>query len=160
MNQIFTISNNPRNILNEGDSGLRVLKKKNKEMRNLSLNTKKDRNDPFFHIFQQDLDDFQSTKNYYNRNKFQFTKLPKIVEKNSKVKYAQEILEEKEVFAKNKVLRQNIAKLKAMNLIQDKNIKIKSFKATGKSDFVMNDFHLRATNPGFSRNNLGSFFTK
>ena len=157
MTQKINISSQHGNILNQGNTAHQTNKKTNKVGRNLSLNTKKD---PFFYIFQQEIDDFQTTKNLYNRNKLPFIKLPKIFEKNSKVKYAQEILEEKEVFAKNEVLRQNIAKLKAMNLIQDKNIKIKSFKSTGKSDFVMNDFHLRATNPGFSRNNLGSFFTK
>lgn len=157
MTQKIHISPQYGNILSDGNTEHHTSKKTNKVGRNLSLSTKKD---PFFYIFQQDLDDFQTTKTLYNRKKLLPTKLPKILETNSKVKYAQEILEEKEVFAKNEILRQNIAKLKAMNLIQDKSLKIKSFKSTGKSDFVMNDFHLRATNPGFSRNNLGSFFTK
>jgi len=154
-------SNFKQNIFNEIDNGRKLYKEnKNPKVRYLSLEKKINDDDEFFNVFERDIDDFKTTKNYYNRNKFQFTKLPSIFENNSKVKYAQEILEEKEIFAKNDVLRKNIAKLKEMHLIQDKNIKIKSFKSSGKSDFVYNDFHLRATNPGFSRNKLGSFFTK
>lgn len=118
------------------------------------------RHDPFFEIFQREIDDFQSTKSFENRNKYNYTRFPRLFEKNSRIKFAQEILEEKEVFVQNEVLKRNIEKLKEMNLIQDKNLRIKSFKASGKSEFVLNDFHLRATNPGYSRNNLGSFYTK
>ena len=37
--------------------------------------------------------------------------------------------------------------------------KIRTF-LPADAKFVMNDFHIKETNPGFARNNLGGFFTK
>ena len=92
----------------------------------------------FFTLFEQDVNEFKTIKNQINKNPFQMKKkdLPKdqrSLEEPWRIKMAQEILEEKEIFEKNEILMQNIAKLKEMHLIEDKNqIRIKNFKPTGK----------------------------
>lgn len=117
----------------------------------------------FFNIFEKDINEYKTFHNKVNMHKIKEKGLThlqrKYMDDGWKIKIAEEILAEKEVFEKNENLKRNIEKLKNLNLLCCKDLKIKNFKPSGKSQYVMNDYHTRSTNPGFSRNKLGNFFT-
>lgn len=123
----------------------------------------KPKDQEFFNIFERDINDYKTFQNKVNTHKITEKGLShlqkKFMEDGWKIKIAEEILAEKEVFEKNENLKKNIEKLKRLNLLCCKELKIKNFKSTGKSQYIMNDYHTRSTNPGFSRNKLGNFFT-
>jgi hypothetical protein len=47
-----------------------------------------------------------------------------------------------------------------MKLLKEPKINANKYPGVAKFDFVYNDFHSRNTNPGYSRNCLGGFYTK
>ena len=51
-------------------------------------------------------------------------------------------------------------KLKSLNLLKDSDIHVKRHNHNDKFNFVYNDFHSKSTNPGYSRNDKGGFFTR
>lgn len=117
----------------------------------------------FFNSFEKDIEAYRSFKNKINMNKIPARSLTnnqkQFLSDQFKIHLAEEILAEKEVFEKNEDLMKNIEKIKRMNLFHPKDLHIRRYKSTGKSSYVMNDYHTRSTNPGFSRNKLGNFFT-
>ncbi len=74
--------------------------------------------------------------------------------------YQRVILENREIFANKEKLFEGIEKLDELKLLEKKRMNIKVVTKRGRVDFVMNDFHARATNPGFARNSLGNFYTR
>jgi len=48
-----------------------------------------------------------------------------------------------------------------MNLLKvHGSLHVKRYDSGGKVNYVYNDFHTKSTNPGFSRNKIGGFYTK
>ena len=48
-----------------------------------------------------------------------------------------------------------------MNLLKvNGSLHVKRYESGGKVKYVYNDFHTKQTNPGFSRNKIGGFYTK
>lgn len=58
----------------------------------------------------------------------------------------------------NSALMDSIVKLRDMNLLKLNSPSTNRYKGVGKVDYVMNDFHARSTNPGYSRNHGGVFY--
>ena len=149
-------------LLNQIESGNRLNKMypPNHSKAFLSFHQEKD---PFFNIFEKDVNDYHTFHNKINMQKISEHQLSfpqkQFMKDQWKLKIAKEILEEKEVFEKNEELKKNIEKIKSLDLLRNKELNIKNFKFSGKSQYVMNDYHTRSTNPGFSRNKLGNFFT-
>lgn len=56
-------------------------------------------------------------------------------------------------------LVESVLKLKEMKLLREKSLQITRYSEI-PSVPVYNDYHSRETNPGYSRNKLGGFFTK
>lgn len=50
--------------------------------------------------------------------------------------------------------------LKRMNLLLSKDLQRMKFPGVIKYHHIHNDYHERMTNPGYSRNYLGKFYTK
>lgn len=80
---------------------------------------------------------------------------PKTTLKNHVI---ENILQDSEVFLQNQNLLDSVYKLKKMNLLKQHQVHINRFPGIGKFDFVLNDFHSKSTNPGFSRNKEGGYF--
>lgn len=53
-----------------------------------------------------------------------------------------------------------MAKLKEMKLLTGKDLNKVKFPGVIKHEHIYNDYHERQTNPGFSRNEKGKFYTK
>ena len=60
----------------------------------------------------------------------------------------------------NPVLLENVKKLKELRLLRKHEIHVNRYRGNGSINFVFNDIHERSTNPGFSRNNKGGFYTR
>eukprot|EP00828_Plagiopyla_frontata_P004287 TRINITY_DN11514_c0_g1_i1.p1 TRINITY_DN11514_c0_g1~~TRINITY_DN11514_c0_g1_i1.p1 ORF type:complete len:123 (-),score=9.07 TRINITY_DN11514_c0_g1_i1:157-525(-) len=69
------------------------------------------------------------------------------------------ILQEQDILANRPALLNQIEKLKSMGLLRDYQRNVKRMKGQQKVEYVYNDFHSKATNPGYARNGLGSFYT-
>jgi len=71
-----------------------------------------------------------------------------------------EILAHSDVFLNNKELYNNVILLKKANLLNEKVVCIKTLDGIGKVNYVLNDFHSKSTNNGYSRNFGGLFFNR
>eukprot|EP01017_Pseudomicrothorax_dubius_P022237 TRINITY_DN2399_c0_g1_i7.p2 TRINITY_DN2399_c0_g1~~TRINITY_DN2399_c0_g1_i7.p2 ORF type:complete len:250 (-),score=52.87 TRINITY_DN2399_c0_g1_i7:1313-2062(-) len=83
--------------------------------------------------------------------------IPKSTLKNNII---ERIIMDEATISKNPNLVNSIFKLKSLNLLNVRNPKVNRFKGIGKAEYVYNDYHTRHTNPGFSRNKLGTFFER
>lgn len=83
--------------------------------------------------------------------------LPKTTIRN---KVVEDLVHQYDSLMNNKNLLDYVYKIKSQNLLKNQAIKVEKNKGVGKFNFVYNDYHLRETNPGFARNNLGTFFTR
>lgn len=81
--------------------------------------------------------------------------IPKTTIKN---KIVENLLKEGNSILTKDGLMQNMYKLKNQNLLKSYKANVKTQKGIGKLDFIPNDVHIKATNPGYSRNALGTFF--
>lgn len=67
---------------------------------------------------------------------------------------------DKDALEKSNKLVEGMAKLKEMKLLTGKDLNEVKFPGVIKHEHIHNDYHERLTNPGFSRNEKGKFFTK
>lgn len=70
-----------------------------------------------------------------------------------------ELSEQECVLNRHPELVESIIKLKDMKLLREKSLQITRYSEIPNVP-VYNDYHSRETNPGYSRNKLGGFFTK
>lgn len=61
---------------------------------------------------------------------------------------------------RSKALLAGMLDLKRMNLLIGKDLQRMKFPGVTKYNHIHNDYHERMTNPGYSRNYLGKFYTK
>lgn len=61
---------------------------------------------------------------------------------------------------RSKALLTGMVDLKRMNLLLGKDLQRMKFPGVIKYSHIHNDYHERMTNPGYSRNYLGKFYTK
>ena len=67
---------------------------------------------------------------------------------------------DKEALDRSKQLIEGMSKLKEMKLLEGKDLSKVKFPGVIRHEHVYNDYHERVTNPGFSRNYQGKFYTK
>ena len=98
--------------------------------------------------------DIGSLKNmlYYDKRT---NSIPKTTIKN---KIVENLLKEGKLILTKDSLMQNMYKLKNQNLLKSYKANVKPQKGIGKLDFIPNDVHSKATNPGYNRNALGTFY--
>ena len=61
---------------------------------------------------------------------------------------------------RSRQLLQRMVELKKLGLLCDRDMQNVKFPGAIRTEHVHNDYHDRVTNPNFSRNHLGRFFTK
>lgn len=83
-----------------------------------------------------------------------------VPKKTLKNKIVEKIVEDSDLFIKHPALMQSVYKLKSLNLLKEHDIHVKRYNGVGKFNFVFNDFHSKSTNPGYSRNDKGGFYTR
>jgi hypothetical protein len=95
-------------------------------------------------------------------NSKQLTQILKNDEKASKEARSviRSLQEDADAIDRSDRLLSGMLELKRMNLLVGKDLQKVKFPGVGKLHHVHNDYHERATNPGFSRNFLGRFYTK
>ena len=67
---------------------------------------------------------------------------------------------DKEALDRSRQLIEGMSKLKEMKLLEGKDLSRVKFPGVIRHEHVYNDYHERVTNPGFSRNYQGKFYTK
>lgn len=67
---------------------------------------------------------------------------------------------DKDSLERSKQLVEGMAKLKDMKLLEGKDLGKVKFPGVIKHEHIYNDYHERVTNPGYSRNYQGKFYTK
>ena len=67
---------------------------------------------------------------------------------------------DKEALDRSRQLIEGMSKLKEMKLLEGKDLSKVKFPGVIRHEHVYNDYHERVTNPGFSRNYQGKFYTK
>ena len=70
------------------------------------------------------------------------------------------LMAEKKDLEKSEILVEGMKKLKELDLLSGKGLKKVSMPGIIRHEHVHNDYHERSTNPGYSRNYQGKFFTK
>lgn len=70
------------------------------------------------------------------------------------------LLIDKDSLEKSQQLVEGMSKLKDMKLLTGKDLNKVKFPGVIKHEHVYNDYHERVTNPGYSRNFQGKFYTK
>lgn len=83
--------------------------------------------------------------------------IPKSVIKSQRI---ENLLKESDALLSNKQLLNYVYKIKKLNLLENPSLKISGLKGSGRFNYIINDYHLRETNPGYARNTLGTFFTR
>jgi len=77
-----------------------------------------------------------------------------------KNKIIEDIVDNASTVTKNQVLVDKLIHLRDLKLLNPNTPYFNRLKGIGKVDFVYNDYHSKATNPGYSRTPLGTFFCK
>ena len=67
---------------------------------------------------------------------------------------------DKEALDRSRQLIEGMSKLKEMKLLEGKDLSKVKFPGVIRHEHIYNDYHERVTNPGFSRNYQGKFYTK
>lgn len=67
---------------------------------------------------------------------------------------------DKDSLERSRQLVEGMKKLKEMKLLEGKDLRKVKFPGVIKHEHIYNDYHERVTNPGFSRNYQGKFYTK
>ncbi len=83
--------------------------------------------------------------------------IPKTSLKNTVI---DDLVSKEDMIMTNPELLQSILKLRDMDLLKQNSPGINKYKGVGKVNFVMNDYHSRSTNPGYSRNTGGNYFCR
>ncbi|KRX02033.1 hypothetical protein PPERSA_07678 [Pseudocohnilembus persalinus] len=125
---------------------------------NLQLNKKKWT--PKSSGYTQKQDELRKTqtklrsKLYYDE---QTMSVPKTTLKNQVI---ENIVQDPNVFLKNKSLLDSVYKLKQNNMLKQHKVHINAQTGIGKFDFIDKNVHSKSTNNGFSRNDFGGYFTR
>ena len=67
---------------------------------------------------------------------------------------------DKDALDRSKQLIEGMSKLKEMKLLEGKDLNKVRFPGIIRHEHIYNDYHERTTNPGYSRNYQGKFYTK
>lgn len=70
------------------------------------------------------------------------------------------LLVDKKALEKSAMLVEGMKKLKEMGLLSGKGLAQVKLPGVIKHHYVYNDYHAKSTNPGYSRNYQGKFYTK
>mmetsp|Transcript_34938 Transcript_34938/g.31479 ORF Transcript_34938/g.31479 Transcript_34938/m.31479 type:complete len:130 (+) Transcript_34938:669-1058(+) len=93
------------------------------------------------------------------RESLYFNSRTKSIPKSSlKNPVIEDILNDEERILRNPSLYESIIKLRDMDLLSERTPKKIGLKANVRIPYVYNDYHMRNTNPGYSRNTAGAFF--
>ncbi len=79
---------------------------------------------------------------------------------DSQNKASKSMLNNWEKIEGNKKLLTGLSILKDQQLLEDKNINMNINAGLSRVRFVYNDYHQKNTNPGYSRNSLGCYYTR
>lgn len=115
--------------------------------------TRKRHENPMTSSSNSDVDKLRSSLYFDERTKT----IPKTTLKNNII---EDIVRKGDTIVGNKELLESIYKLKNLNLLKSYNTQVQRYKGIGKLAFVYNDYHTKATNPGYSRSKLGTFYTR
>lgn len=67
---------------------------------------------------------------------------------------------DKDALVRSRQLIEGMSKLKEMKLLEGKDLSKVKFPGVIRHEHIYNDYHERVTNPGYSRNHMGKFYTK
>lgn len=73
-------------------------------------------------------------------------------------KIIDDLVRNEDTISRSPALMESIMKLRDINLLKEKAPLFQTYQGVGKINYVLNDFHSRNTNPGYSRNKLGTHF--
>ena len=72
----------------------------------------------------------------------------------------QSLLIEKKALERSEMLVEGMKKLRDMNLLTGKGLQKTKLPGVIRHEHIYNDYHDRTSNPGYSRNYQGKFYTK
>ncbi|CAD8111319.1 unnamed protein product [Paramecium primaurelia] len=70
------------------------------------------------------------------------------------------LLRDSDIFLKKGDLLEQVKNLKRLQVLKNYETHHVNLPGVGKLPYIINDYHSKSTNPGYSRNNKGNFFTR
>ncbi|CAD8213539.1 unnamed protein product [Paramecium octaurelia] len=70
------------------------------------------------------------------------------------------LMRDSEIFLKKGELLEQVNNLKRLQVLKNYETHHVNLPGVGKLPYIINDYHSKSTNPGYSRNNKGNFFTR
>ncbi|CAD8121461.1 unnamed protein product [Paramecium sonneborni] len=72
----------------------------------------------------------------------------------------EDLIRDSNVFLKKPELLDQVQSLKRLKVLKKYEANHQNLPGVGKLPYIINDYHSKSTNPGYSRNNKGNFFTR
>ncbi|CAD8123211.1 unnamed protein product [Paramecium sonneborni] len=72
----------------------------------------------------------------------------------------EDLIRDSDVFLKKPELLDQVQSLKRLKVLKKYEANHSNQPGVGKLPYIINDYHSKSTNPGYSRNNKGNFFTR
>ncbi|CAD8213317.1 unnamed protein product [Paramecium octaurelia] len=72
----------------------------------------------------------------------------------------EDLIRDSDIFLKKAELLEQVQSLKRLKVLKKYEANHSNLPGVGKLPYIINDYHSKSTNPGYSRNNKGNFFTR
>ncbi|CAD8075769.1 unnamed protein product [Paramecium primaurelia] len=72
----------------------------------------------------------------------------------------EDLIRDSDIFLKKPEIIKQVQSLKRLKVLKKYEANHSNLPGVGKLPYIINDYHSKSTNPGYSRNNKGNFFTR
>ncbi|CAK82686.1 unnamed protein product (macronuclear) [Paramecium tetraurelia] len=72
----------------------------------------------------------------------------------------EDLIRDSDIFLKKSEMIEQVQSLKRLKVLKKYEANHQNLPGVGKLPYIINDYHSKSTNPGYSRNNKGNFFTR
>ncbi|CAD8157644.1 unnamed protein product [Paramecium octaurelia] len=72
----------------------------------------------------------------------------------------EDLIRDSDIFLKKPEMIEQVQSLKRLKVLKKYEANHQNLPGVGKLPYIINDYHSKSTNPGYSRNNKGNFFTR